>query len=52
VSGRSVIKIFFQPADIVSQILNFGVPAPIDVLDAGRTLPYPNVQLMLAGHVS
>ena len=24
-------EFFFQPADIVSQILNFGVPAPIDV---------------------
>jgi len=24
-------QFFFQPADIVSQILNFGVPAPIDV---------------------
>ncbi len=24
-------QFFFQPADIVSQILNFGVPAPIDI---------------------
>jgi CzcA family heavy metal efflux pump len=24
-------EFFFQPADIVSQILNFGVPAPIDI---------------------
>jgi multidrug efflux pump subunit AcrB len=24
-------QFFFQPADIVSQILNFGVPAPVDV---------------------
>jgi multidrug efflux pump subunit AcrB len=27
---------FFQPADIVSQILNFGLPAPIDVQVVGR----------------
>jgi len=27
---------FFQPADIVSQILNFGLPAPIDVQVIGR----------------
>src|SRR5258708_36649013 len=25
------VTFFFQPADIVSQILNFGLPAPIDV---------------------
>jgi multidrug efflux pump subunit AcrB len=25
------VQFFFQPADIVSQILNFGTPAPIDV---------------------
>jgi hypothetical protein len=24
-------QFFFQPADIVSQILNFGAPAPIDI---------------------
>ena len=29
------ISLFFQPADIVSQILNFGLPAPIDVQIAG-----------------
>ena len=27
---------FFEPADIVSQILNFGLPAPIDVQVAAR----------------
>lgn len=27
---------FFQPSDIVGQILNFGLPAPIDVQVAGR----------------
>ena len=25
------MEFFFQPADIVTQILNFGLPAPIDV---------------------
>ncbi|MBV9399442.1 MAG: efflux RND transporter permease subunit [Bryobacterales bacterium] len=29
------LAFFFQPADIVSQILNFGLPAPIDVQIAG-----------------
>ncbi len=29
---------FFQPADIVSQILNFGLPAPIDIQVVGRDL--------------
>ena len=29
---------FFQPADIVSQILNFGLPAPIDIQIVGRNL--------------
>jgi CzcA family heavy metal efflux pump len=31
-------QFFFQPADIVSQILNFGVPAPIDVELTGNSL--------------
>jgi CzcA family heavy metal efflux pump len=35
------VEFFFQPADIVSQILNFGLPAPIDVqivgTDAGKS---------------
>jgi multidrug efflux pump subunit AcrB len=29
---------FFQPADITTQILNFGLPAPIDVQVAGRSI--------------
>ena len=29
------VSFFFQPADIVSQILNFGVPAPIDLQVVG-----------------
>ena len=30
------VDFFFQPADIVSQILNFGLPSPIDVQVVGR----------------
>jgi multidrug efflux pump subunit AcrB len=29
------VTFFFQPADIVNQILNFGVPSPVDVQIAG-----------------
>ncbi|HVO12070.1 MAG TPA: efflux RND transporter permease subunit [Vicinamibacteria bacterium] len=32
------VRFFFQPADIVSQILNFGTPAPIDIQLTGRDL--------------
>ena len=30
------LTFFFQPADIVNQILNFGLPAPIDIQIVGR----------------
>jgi CzcA family heavy metal efflux pump len=30
------VEFFFQPADIVSQILNFGQPSPIDIQLAGQ----------------
>jgi multidrug efflux pump subunit AcrB len=30
------VEFFFQPADIVSQILNFGQPAPIDIQVSGQ----------------
>jgi multidrug efflux pump subunit AcrB len=30
------VTFYFQPADIVSQILNFGLPAPIDIQVVGR----------------
>jgi multidrug efflux pump subunit AcrB len=30
------VQFFFQPADIVTQILNFGTPAPIDVQVTGQ----------------
>ena len=29
------LQFFFQPADIVNQVLNFGQPAPIDVRISG-----------------
>jgi multidrug efflux pump subunit AcrB len=38
------ITFFFQPSDIISQILNFGLPAPIDVQIAGRNVE-PNYRL-------
>jgi CzcA family heavy metal efflux pump len=31
-------EFFFQPADIVSQILNFGLPSPIDIQVVGQNL--------------
>ncbi len=41
---------FFQPADIVNQILNFGVPAPIDVQVIGRSpMDYAVAQKVAAG---
>jgi len=33
------LEFFFQPADIVTQILNFGLPAALDVQIAGADLP-------------
>ena len=35
--GNSRAPVLFLPDDIVSQILNFGLPAPIDVQVIGRT---------------
>jgi CzcA family heavy metal efflux pump len=32
------IEFFFQPADIVTQILNFGLPAPIDIQITGADM--------------
>ncbi len=32
------VTFFFQPSDIVNQILNFGLPAPIDLQIVGRNL--------------
>jgi hypothetical protein len=45
-------QFFFQPADIVTQILNFGVPAPIDVQIAGADqLGNYNVARQLANRI-
>src|SRR5260370_24503813 len=33
-----VTTLYFQPADIVTQILNFGLPAPVDIQIAGPNL--------------
>ena len=33
------VQFFFQPADIVTQILNFGTPAPIDIQIRGMNQP-------------
>ena len=40
------VTFFFQPADIVNQILNFGLPAPINVRVAGvnQDATYPIAQ--------
>jgi len=32
------VGFYFQPADIVSQVLNFGIPAPIDIQIEGNNL--------------
>jgi multidrug efflux pump subunit AcrB len=39
------VEFFFQPADIVTQILNFGLPAAVDVQSLGRDM---NVSLARA----
>jgi multidrug efflux pump subunit AcrB len=42
------MSFFFQPADIINQILNFGLPAPIDVQLSGRNAQanYPVIQAL------
>nr|WP_320132177.1 efflux RND transporter permease subunit [uncultured Holophaga sp.] len=32
------VSFYFQPADIISQVINFGIPAPIDVQILGNNL--------------
>ncbi len=32
------VEFYFQPADIVSQVLNFGLPAPVDIQFAGQNV--------------
>ncbi|HEY0909587.1 MAG TPA: efflux RND transporter permease subunit, partial [Bradyrhizobium sp.] len=43
------LQFFFQPADIVNQVLNFGQPAPIDVRISG---PASNVAYPLAQKIA
>jgi multidrug efflux pump subunit AcrB len=45
------VQFFFQPADIVTQILNFGTPAPIDVAITGPNQPgnYAVAQKLASG---
>ncbi|HLW53367.1 MAG TPA: efflux RND transporter permease subunit [Candidatus Angelobacter sp.] len=43
------VEFFFQPADIVSQILNFGLPSPIDIQVVGRNL---NQNYMIAQSIA
>jgi multidrug efflux pump subunit AcrB len=43
------VEFFFQPADIVTQILNFGLPAPIDVQIIGADM-YSNYDI--AQHIA
>jgi multidrug efflux pump subunit AcrB len=48
--GRFVgLTFFFQPADIVDQVLNFGQPAPIDVRVSG---PDQDAAFALAGRIA
>ena len=42
----SSMRFFFQPADIVNQVLNFGQPAPVDIRVIG---PHADVDLQTAG---
>ncbi|MDE2423654.1 MAG: efflux RND transporter permease subunit [Betaproteobacteria bacterium] len=46
------VNFFFQPADIVSQILNFGVPAPIDVQISGFNPKIPAIADQLQRNIS
>ena len=43
------LTFFFQPSDIVNEVLNLGLPAPIDVQIAGQNL---NANFALAQHVA
>jgi len=37
-AGFPGVGFYFQPADIISQVINFGIPAPIDVQVLGNNL--------------
>jgi hypothetical protein len=49
------LQFFFQPADIVDQVLNFGQPAPIDIRVSGfrhrqRLRPGGALSRLIAAH--
>ena len=46
------VTFYFQPADIVSQILNFGLPAPIDIQVTGRSPANYQLAHDIAGKVA
>jgi multidrug efflux pump subunit AcrB len=46
------ITFFFQPADITSQIVNFGLPAPIDLQVVGRAVSNYQIAQKLAKRIS
>jgi len=45
------LTFFFQPADIVNQILNYGLPAPIDIQVVGRSPKNYGVAVAIAEDV-
>jgi multidrug efflux pump subunit AcrB len=45
------LTFFFQPADIVNQILNYGLPAPIDIQVVGRSEKNYDVAVAIANDV-
>ena len=45
------LTFFFQPADIVNQILNYGLPAPIDVQVVGRSEKNYDVAVQIANDI-
>ena len=45
------LTFFFQPADIVNQILNFGLPAPIDIQVVGRSPKNYDVAVAISNDV-
>jgi CzcA family heavy metal efflux pump len=45
------LTFFFQPADITSQILNFGLPAPIDIQVTGNSTDNYGIAEQIAAHV-
>jgi len=46
------VTFFFQPADMVNQVLNIGLPAPIDVQVVGHAAANYDVARKLAGEIA